>query len=258
MQLHARVQGHGPAVVLLHGLFGSHDNLGLLARRLSDDHALYALDLRNHGRSPHAEPMEYAAMATDVAETMDAHELKAAAIVGHSMGGKAGMELALAQPQRVSALVVLDIAPVAYGRHHDRELAAMQRLDPARCASRSEADAALAEAIPNAFVRQFLLKNLVRDGSAFAWRIPLATIERQYPAIAAAPSAGRYDGPVLFLRGERSEYVGDDHEAAIHERFPHARIETIPDAAHWLHAEAPEQVGARVRRFLAEATPGKS
>lgn len=250
MELHTRIHGSGPPLILLHGLFGSGDNLGSLARGLVDDFTVHAMDLRNHGRSPHADAMDHATLAADVFETMDAHGLETVRVLGHSLGGKAAMEMALTAPQRVRALVVLDIAPVAYGHHHDTELAAMRDLDPDRFASRGEIDEALAAAIPVPAVRQFLLKNLVREGNGFGWRIPLDTIAEQYESIAAAPSPGQYDGPTLFIRGGRSDYIRTEHEEAIRSRFPRARIETVPAAAHWLHVEDPERVTTLVQEFL--------
>ncbi len=188
MELHTRVAGEGPPLVLLHGLFGSNENLGGVARALSDRFTIYGMDLRNHGRSPHAESMDYASMAVDVRETLDAHHLDETTILGHSLGGKTALELALSVPERVSRLVVVDIAPVAYDRRHDQELEALHNLDLTDLGSRGDADKALADEIPNPAIRQFLLKNLTRSDTAFAWRIPLDTIYAEYAEIAAAPS----------------------------------------------------------------------
>lgn len=252
MQLHTRTAGQGAPVVLLHGLFGSHENLGVLARELATDHSVYGMDLRNHGRSPHADAMTLSAMATDVVETMDAHGLDRATLLGHSLGGKIAMEIALTMPARVDRLIVLDIAPVAYAHGHETELEAMRGLDLEGLASRADADRALAAELPNPAIRQFLLKNLMRDGDRFAWRIPLQTIADEYASIAAAPSGGRFDGPALFIRGGASNYVTADHEAAIHKHFPQARIETIEGAAHWVHVEHPRVVIEQIRRGIHE------
>lgn len=239
MQLHARITGDGPPVVLLHGLFGSSENLGGIARALADDYRVFGIDLRNHGRSPHATAMDHATLAADVTGTIAAHGLGTVTIIGHSLGGKVAMELALSAPDRVSRLVVLDIAPVRYGRQHDRELDALQGIDLARIRSRNDADAALSGTIPDAGIRQFLLKNLQRAGDGFRWRIPLDTIRAGYDAIADAPHAtGPYDGPALFVRGGRSDYIPDTARPAIEARFPDATIHTIEGAGHWLHYEA--------------------
>jgi len=253
MELFTRVSGDGPPIVMLHGLFGGHENLGAIARPLADEFRIHGIDLRNHGRSPHGAAMDYPTMAADVAETMAAQGLDSASLVGHSMGGKVAMELALTAPERVRALVVLDIAPVAYDRNHDTELDAMRALDTTRIRSRAEADKALAASVPNSGIRQFLLKNLVRDGNGFAWRIPLAKIAEQYASIAAAPSPARYTGPTLFLRGGESHYVRREHETAVRRHFPEAVIETLDDAAHWLHVEAPDEVANHIRQVVARA-----
>ena len=253
MKLHTRTLGEGPAVILLHGLFGSNENLGGLARALAENHHVIGMDLRNHGRSPHGTPMDYATLAEDVRETMDEHGIERADVVGHSMGGKTAMQLALANPERVRGLVVIDIAPVAYEHRHDDELSAMRGLDLSTVASRGDADRALAGDVPNPAVRQFLLKNLARADGGFTWRIPLDIINREYADIAAAPpSPGPYEGPALFLRGAASGYVPETAEPAIVEHFPNARIETIADAGHWPHVEQPELLLDHVVHFLNE------
>jgi len=251
MELYTRVQGDGPPLVLLHGLFGSNENLGGIARALADRFTIYAMDLRNHGRSPHGEPMDYPTLAGDIATTMATHGLERAAMLGHSVGGKTAMQLALTAPDRIERLVVVDIAPIAYRHGHDRELDAMRSLDLTTLASRADADAALAGQIPEAPIRQFLLKNLVRGNRGFTWRIPLDTIAGHYGEIAAAPSApGPYRGPSLFLRGEASDYVPPSAETAIHAFFPTATIETIAGAGHWLHVQAAEATQQALARFL--------
>ncbi len=251
MELHTRVAGEGPPLVLLHGLFGSNENLGGVARALSDRFTIYGMDLRNHGRSPHAASMDYASMAADIQDTLDAHGLDQATILGHSLGGKTAMELALSVPGRVTRLIVVDIAPVTSDRRHDEELEALHNLDLTAIRSRGDADKALADEIPNPAIRQFLLKNLTRSDNGFTWRIPLDTIYAEYAEIAAAPSsAGPYNGPTLFIRGGNSDYLPQSAEPAIHERFPTARIETIPDAAHWVHVDAPEAFLEVLNDFL--------
>jgi len=195
--------------------------------------------------------MDYVDMAADVRDTLDAHGLDAATVLGHSLGGKTAMELALSAPERVSGLVAVDIAPIAYDRRHDQELEALHELDLSAVRSRGDADAALADPIPNPAIRQFLLKNLSRTDNGFTWRIPLETIYAEYAKIAAAPpSAGPYDGPTLFIRGGNSDYLPEEAETTIHERFPQARIETIPDAAHWVHVDAPEAFLDLLNDFL--------
>jgi len=258
MELHCRQAGNGPPLVLLHGLFGSNENLGNVTRELAGEYTVLGMDLRNHGRSPHGERMDYATMANDVLETLDSHGIDSATLLGHSFGGKTAMEVALAAPDRVERLIVVDIAPADYDHRHDEELEALHSLELAGINSRRDADEALAAFIDNPAIRQFLLKNLVRDDGGFRWRIPLGTIHDEYDHIAAAPpSAGPYEGPTLFIRGGNSDYVTDRHEPAIHERFSNARIETVPGANHWVHVDAAEAFLELVRPFLSDKGTAK-
>jgi pimeloyl-ACP methyl ester carboxylesterase len=253
MRLNATETGEGPPLILLHGLFGAAANLGAVARALAPAHRVISLDLRNHGASPHAAEMSYAAMAGDVAETMTALGLSRAAVAGHSMGGKVAMLLALAQPGRVKRLAVLDIAPVAYGPAFRGYAAAMQALPLVPGLTRAEAAAALAGAVPDAGMRAFLLQNLRFDGPAPAWRIGLEPIAAALPAIEAWPETHggpAYPGPTLFLAGARSDYVQDAHRPLIRTLFPAARFVRVRDAGHWVHADAPAAVAATLATFL--------
>ena len=247
MRLATRVVGEGSPVVLLHGLFGSARNLTGLARALAASHRVLSMDLRNHGESAHDPAMDYPAMAADVAETMDVHGVPRAAVVGHSMGGKVAMRLALEAPNRVSRLVVADIAPVAYPSHFGEFTRAMQAVPPE--ATRAEADARLAPDVPDAAVRGFLLHNF-RPGSG--WRIGLGEIAAALPGVETWPEhAGSFAGPVLFVTGARSDYVLPEYRPAIMRLFPAARFVAIRDAGHWLHAEQPAAFNATVSQFLA-------
>jgi len=256
MQLYTRTQGTGPAVVALHGLFGSNENLGVIARALSDACTIYAMDLRNHGRSPSGDAMDYPTLAADVRDTMDAYALGSAVLLGHSLGGKTAMQLALSYPKRVRQLIVIDIAPIDHGRRHDRELEAMRSLDLCALSSRAEADRALAPSIPEAEIRQFLLKNFVRSRrGGFGWRIPLDTIAMGYSDIAAAPTGAQpYTGATLFIRGGVSDYMPPEADTDIRTWFPNARIETIADAAHWVHVDQEEQILQLIRAFIKPPT----
>ena len=250
MILHGAEAGDGAPVVLLHGLFGSQSNFGALARRLAVDYRVMSLDLRNHGGSPQGPGMTYADMAEDVAETLDARGTGPVALVGHSMGGKVAMQVALTAPTRVRRLLVADIAPVRYPPHFRTIAAAMQAIPLHPGLLRAEADAALQPSVLDPAVRGFLLQNL-RFGSAPAWRIGLDHIARSLPDIEGwdAPAA-TYDGPVLMLRGERSDYVQLEHRPAIRALFPRARFLALRDAGHWLHADAPEAFLSVVQEFL--------
>ncbi|WP_116919051.1 alpha/beta fold hydrolase [Tamilnaduibacter salinus] len=252
VSLHHRVDGQGPPLILLHGLFGSLENLGGIAQRLSDQWRVHALDLRNHGRSPHSDTMDYPAMAADVKAYMDDAGLDRASVLGHSMGGKVAMELALTWPHSVDRLVVADIAPVAYPPRHDAILDGLMSLDTAALRSRRDADERLAEKVSTPAVRQFLLKNLVRRREGgFGWRMNLPVIADQYEAIAAAPSAsGPFTRPTLFIKGAASDYIGEEAREPTTRLFPAASLRMIPETGHWLHAEKPDRFANTVRRFL--------
>ena len=246
MILASRVAGEGRPVLLLHGLFGSARNLGGVARALATGHRVISLDMRNHGESPHDPAMDYDLMASDVAETMDAAGVPAAALVGHSMGGKVAMRLALTAPARVTRLVVADIAPVPNPPNFSAFTAAMLRLKPEM--SRSAADAALAPAVPDPAIRAFLLHNF-RPGQG--WRIGLTEIAAAMPQIEGWEEiAASYPGPTLFVTGALSSYVQPDHRPAILRLFPAARFVAIKEAGHWLHAEQPDAFNATVSSFL--------
>ena len=240
----------GPPLVIAHGLFGSARNWGVLARRFSAERPVIAVDMRNHGQSPRLAPHTYEAMAEDLAEVIAAHG-GVADVLGHSMGGKAAMILALARPGMVRRLIVADIAPVAYGHTQTPLVTALQALDLAGLASRAEADAALSASVPDAATRAFLLQSLELRPEP-RWLLALDLLGRHMAEILGFPAIeGRFDGPALFLRGATSEYVQPAHEPQIKALFPKARLESVPDAGHWLHAEQPRAVEAAVNRFLA-------
>jgi pimeloyl-ACP methyl ester carboxylesterase len=239
MRLHAVETGAGAPVVLLHGLFGQSGNFGLVQRRLAVRHRVIALDLRNHGASPHAEGMSYQAMAGDVLETLEALSALPCRLVGHSMGGKVAMMAALTAPEAVERLVVADIAPVAYPPRQRGYVAAMRALPLAPGLSRAAADTALA--VAEAAVRGFLLQSLV-PGAEPRWKLGLAEIDAAMPEIEgwAAPAGARHDGPTLFVAGGRSDYIRAEDRGAIRALFPRARFVTLRRAGHWLHADDPE------------------
>lgn len=241
----------GEPLLVLHGLFGSYGNWGWQARQLASDFAVYGLDLRNHGGSPHSDDMDYPRMAGDVLEFMDDHVITRCHLLGHSMGGKTAMQVALSAPERVDRLVVADIAPVQYEGQHDSILAGLKAIDTARIRSRGEADAILAEYEPDELVRQFLLTNLVKQADdAYGWRINLPVLTSHYDRLREAPEAGQFDGPVLFVKGALSNYITEAHREAILQRFPQARIKVIMHTGHWLHAEKPQTFYRIVHGFL--------
>ncbi len=249
-----RAYGSGSPVLMLHGLFGSGMNWRSIAQRLAARHRVYTLDLRNHGDSPPADAMDYPAIAEDVRAFLDAHRLAPVAVLGHSMGGKAAMTLALSHPQRVERLIIVDVAPVAYPHDYDGILEALIRLDVATLQSRREADQRLARFITDPRLRGFLLHNLRQGANGWRWRINLAEIQANMEAITgfSSPPQGRvYPGKVLFIRGERSPYVATEYHGSIERLFPQAQIHTIEAAGHWLHAEKPTAFMATVQDFLA-------
>ncbi len=251
MRLNSIVSGSGRPILVLHGLFGSAGNWQSIARSLAPSFSVHTLDLRNHGASPWFTDMGYPAMAADVVEYMRHRGIEKAVLVGHSMGGKVAMELALSVPDSVEALLVLDISPSAYDRAHDHILEGMLSIDVQSVGSREKADAQLAAFVPEPRVRQFLLTNLRRkEGGGFAWRLNLQAIAATYERLLEDVGKGRRsEVAALFLRGGRSDHVGIAEERAILEAFPRARIETVPDAGHWLGADAPDAVVKAVEQL---------
>jgi pimeloyl-ACP methyl ester carboxylesterase len=242
-----------PPVVLLHGLFGQARNFGALQKSLAaTGKRVIALDLRNHGDSPHAADTGYAAMAADVVETLAALGALPCRLLGHSMGGKVAMRLALDAPAHVARLIVADIAPRAYS-HGNRDLAqAMLALPLAPGMTRAEAGAALAEAVPDAAIRSFLLLNLRLGGDRLpGWRIGLAELAAGMAAIEGWEDGGApYDGPALFVSGGRSGYVPAAARGGIRALFPAAEFAVLPEAGHWLHAEDPAGFLGAILPFL--------
>lgn len=245
-----RNSGTGAPLILLHGLLGASENLGALARLLQQDFNAFSVDLPNHGRSGHADGMDFRAMAEAVAKWMDDQGLAKARVVGHSLGGKVAMELALGQPEKVEKLVVLDIAPVAYGPRHERIFAGLRAVDPATVDSRAQADERMMPFVEDPAVRGFLLTNLVKLDRGFRWRMNLDDLQNQYSRMLEGNREGRYHGDTLFLKGEKSDYISDTYQDEILRRFSQARVEAVSGTGHWLHAEKPEWVAHLIKNFL--------
>lgn len=252
MNLHHESRGEGPALIILHGLFGSLDNWRTMSGKLSRHFRVHAVDLRNHGRSPHSEIIDYGSMAGDLQEFMDAQSIASAFVLGHSLGGKVAMEFALGRPERVEKLVVADIAPGSYPPQHDDIIRSLISLDIGNLSGRAEADAALKKSILDSAVRQFLLKNLVRsDTGELHWRINIRAIAENYGRLIEAVDGGRsFHKPTLFLKGEKSGYIRPGDLADIKRLFPLARLVTIAGAGHWLQADAPSEFYQSVVDFL--------
>lgn len=249
--LNYRISGdHGEWVLLLHGLFGSGDNLGALAKVLSTSFRVVQVDLRNHGRSPHTASMTFESMAADIALLQDTLGIKRSHVVGHSLGGRVAMQLALSQPSRVQSLVVADIAPVAYAPHHVNILKALQGLDLEGIANRAEVDEQLASSIPDVGTRQFLLKSLYKEGEQWLWRFNLPVLQASYADITQAQHGEPFTQPTIFIKGGESDYILPKHTDAMRALFPNFELKTIAGAGHWLHGEKPEEFNQIVRAFL--------
>ncbi|HSB97024.1 MAG TPA: alpha/beta fold hydrolase [Spongiibacteraceae bacterium] len=240
----------GEWVLLLHGLFGSGDNLGALAKVLAAEFRVLTIDLRNHGRSPHSSSMSQTAMAADILALQDKLGIANAHLVGHSLGGKVAMQVALNNPERVARLVVADIAPVDYPPHHQDIFAGLQAVDLARLKQRGDADAPLAQFVAELPVRQFLLKSLYRDETGFHWRFNLPVLLASYKELLAAPSGTPFRGPTLFIKGELSNYIVPEYEAKTRRLFPNFTFKMIAGTGHWLHGEKPLVFNKLVQQFL--------
>jgi esterase len=232
-----------PPLVLLHGILGSSRNWQSAGRDLAVRYHVWALDLRNHGGSPHADEMDYGAMVEDVLGWLQARGLRRVTLVGHSMGGKVAMRLACRHPERVERLVVVDIAPrdYSFGGKQRRELVAMNGLDLAGLASRAEAEARLEATIPDWALRKFLTTNLERTGDdGWRWIVNLAALTEAQPVLQgnSLEPADRFAGAALFIVGGKSDYVQPGDHAAILRHFPAAKIETIPESGHDPHMQA--------------------
>jgi esterase len=250
----ARSQGRGRPVLLLHGLFGAGHHWQDIARRLAPCGEIITVDLRNHGRSPHTPRMDYAAMADDVLALLDARRIDEASIVGHSMGGKVAMTLALRAAHRVSRLAVIDIAPVGYPDRYGGLVRAAQSLDLRTLRSRAQADAQLAALVPQPALRAMLLQNLAPGAQGdWCWRIGWPGILASLEALCGFPLdlAGRPCGvPSLFVKGSASDHVDDAGERAITAHFPRARIVSLAGAGHWVQADQPAALARLLSDFL--------
>jgi pimeloyl-ACP methyl ester carboxylesterase len=266
MELFYRKFGEGPPLIIVHGLYGSSDNWINIARQLSQQYATYLVDQRNHGQSPHSAIHTYDAMRDDLIEFMDRLDLPKAILMGHSMGGKTVMHLAASNPDRVDSLVVLDMSPFTCepGRHssqyslHTGIIAGMLKVDFSQVEKREDVEEQLAGSIPSSRIRSFLMKNVVRnkDGT-YRWQLNIEAIADEMDSIfagleLAGPEAGKgiTGYPVLFVRGEDSDYISDDCILEIKQVFPAAEFATIPGAGHWLHVEQPDLLVKTIRYFL--------
>lgn len=250
MQLHYQTLGQGQPLILVHGLFGSSNNWGTVAKHFSPHYQVICVDLRNHGRSPHSASQSYANMADDLLELCDALSLERIHLLGHSLGGKVAMQFAAQYPDRVEKLVVVDMAMRAYANAHTHLIDAMMAIDLSTLQSRHEVDNILSNSIPQAMLRQFLLMNLIKSDNGLAWRINLAALKTNYPALQQAVCENaHYEKPCLFIRGEHSDYVQHADTEHIKTSFINAQFASLP-TGHWVHAEQPQAFIEAAGNFL--------
>jgi esterase len=246
--------GSGEPLLIIHGLFGSGRNWATLAKRFSETHRVFLLDMRNHGQSPWSDDMSYAAMAGDILAFVNQLQLPKVSIVAHSMGGKAAMSFVLNQPERVNKLVAVDIAPVSYHVKLGDYITAMKQLDLSGTLSRSQMQTALDVVTGSSGISQFLLSSLQREGPAYRWRMNLdildITLNSEISGFPHHDTA--WTGPALFLSGETSAYIRDKHLPEISRLFPNAQILPVANAGHWLHSEQPDQTFTAISQFLAQ------
>jgi pimeloyl-ACP methyl ester carboxylesterase len=257
MELFYRHFGNGYPTVILHGLFGISDNWVTFGRELSSHFSVYLPDLRNHGQSPHSSIFDFPALGSDILEFCETHQLNQINLIGHSLGGKTAMLLALQHPELVSKLVVVDISlrKSPPDRDHQKLLDAMFAVDFSSAASRSDVERQLSGAIPSARIRQFLLKNVYwRDRHVLDWRLNLKGInENLLLVFESIDFPGQFIRPSLFIRGGASDYILDSDIPMIKSKFPGATVETIEKASHWVHADAPGEFYRLVSEFLLKA-----
>ena len=260
LQLAFESTGTGSPVVILHGLLGSSRNWQSVAKALAPQHRVLCVDLRNHGRSPWAPTMDYSEMAADVRMLIEAQGLERAAVIGHSMGGKTAMALALETPEVVGRLVVVDVAPVSYPDRFSSYVDAMQRVDTEALTKRADATLQLAKRIQDADVVGFLMQNLVSHGAHFDWRVNLAAIGGAMPAITGFPAdllLRRYPGPTTLIRGTLSDYVRADDVELTRRSFPDLTVVDIQGAGHWVHADRPGDFVAALAQPSALGSKGR-
>jgi len=252
MTLNYKSFGTGPALIILHGLLGSLDNWLTLAKRLAENYTVFIIDQRNHGKSPHDNQWDYPIMAEDLHEFMEQQGIFISHILGHSMGGKTAMQFAGMYPNRIEKLIVADMGIKRNSPSHTQILEGLNHINLSTLTSRQEADQQLASYIPSMPIRQFLIKNLSKDTSGeFAWKFNLNTITQEYENILAAVKIDQpFDHPTLFITGGKSDYVSQADHESIKAYFPEVRFAEIPEAGHWLHAEAPDEFLRIVREFL--------
>ena len=242
-----------PAIMLLHGLFGSASNWGSVARKLSDGFHVIVPDLRNHGQSPHDPVHDYPSMVADVLGVMDRLALSDVTLVGHSMGGKVAMHLALTVPQRVGRIAVVDMSPMHYSHNFNDVLQAFDAVDLRAIRHRADADKQISVYVAEPGVRAFLLQNLIKGTQQWSWRLNLAALSRHQSDLLAFPeqkAGASFGGPAAFIYGAKSDYVQPAYEPHIRRWFPQASMCEVANAGHWVYAEQPDGFMNCLNRFL--------
>jgi pimeloyl-ACP methyl ester carboxylesterase len=254
IELHVRQFGeaHARPLLMLHGLFGSSANWLGVVRRLQDRYRLIVPDLRNHGRSPHSKRMDYPAMVLDVSWLLERLELQSCDLIGHSMGGKVAMWLALTQPDRVGRLVVADVAPVDYTHRFETLFTGLWAVDLTGLTDRQAADRQLAAYVEDRQVRGYLLQNLIKRSDGWSWRMNLPVLEREIATLAGFPPlhGKSFPGDALFIYGGNSSYVQADSFPSIRAGFPFARMRALAGAGHWIYADQPDGFIQALEAFL--------
>jgi len=253
MKLNFRKVGEGKPVVILHGLFGSSDNWQTFGKQLAaKGYAVYMVDLRNHGLSPHNDVFNYQVLAEDVYELFVAENLQGALLIGHSLGGKTAMTFSFQRPEMISGLIVIDIAPRQYPVHNQNVLDALLKVDLNVIHTRKEVETILTSQLDDPGTIQFLLKNLYwKEKDKLDWRFNIPAISHQFQSVGKETLPNRpFDNPTLFIKGEKSDYISYDDERQIFDLFENVEIKTAPAAGHWVHAENPTWLMETVEEFL--------
>jgi pimeloyl-ACP methyl ester carboxylesterase len=253
MVLHSKILGQGMPLIILHGLLGMGDNWITLARQYAQNgFQVHLVDLRNHGKSFHDDQMTYDDMVADILEYMSYHQIDKAHVIGHSMGGKVAMNLAISAPDHIDKLIIVDIAPKSYPPHHHFIFEAIHQLNLRELSNRKEAEEQLQKSIKSKPIVQFILKNLGRDQHGhFKWKANIPVLENTLQDLGEAlPPFSVFNKPTLFIKGALSPYIQDEDIPLIKAHFPKAEIETIPKVGHWVHAEAPQIFFEKTLNFL--------
>ena len=251
MELNYKAIGEGKPIIILHGVFGSLDNWLTVGKKLSESFKIYLLDLRNHGDSFHDEEFTYEAMSDDLVNFIKHEKIDNPVIIGHSMGGKVAMKFGVNHPELFDRLIIVDIAPRAYPPHHQNILKGLNSIDLKALKSRKEAEEQLASYVPEIGERQFLLKNLKREGENFMWKLNLPVITEKINNVGEGlEDKLATDKPTLFIRGENSDYITNKDNISIVAFFPNSEVKTVKNAGHWVHAQNPEAVIELVTEFV--------